>query len=534
MLSLGLGAGVLAASAEPILIGLYPPGPLLSPPVMDTITDVDNWIASTGKRVSIAATAVTLEEAPYFLEELEGAWSRGYVPFVNFRSSSHTTTQIANGLADAPIRAWAVQFALWAKNGQRRAFIAPLLEMNGYWNPFYVPAGYAQFKGAYQRILQIFQEELTNQGVVHHAISRVWAPNGWPPPPSPDAFENYFPGLDLVDVVSVNGYNFGGCTNPASWDNFDTALKVHLDRLPAIAPGKPIFISETGTVKEGGDKNQWLQELFTRVTAIPNFRAVLYLNKGEIRNTLPNCPNGTDYRLHEPGTDLWLGFKNTIGALSNYVYWAPNSPEMRQFFGDAPKPIRPVDRDFNGDGKSDILWLNSFSGNVALWFMNANGTIQSSAGLGNLAGWTPTVGDFNGDGIADILWQNTSSGNAGLWFMNANGTVQSSAGLGNLAGWTPTVGDFNGDGIADILWQNTSSGNAGLWFMNANGTVQSSAGLGNLAGWTPTVGDFNGDGIADILWQSNASGNVGVWFMKANGTVQSSAGLGSVPGWITQ
>jgi hypothetical protein len=52
-----------------------------------------------------------------------------------------------------------------------------------------------------------------------------------------------------------------------------------------------------------------------------------------------------------------------------------------------------------------------------------------------LAGWTPTVGDFNGDGIADILWQSNASGNVGVWFMKANGTVQSSAGLGSVPGW---------------------------------------------------------------------------------------------------
>src|SRR6266542_2194511 len=192
--------------------------------------------------------------------------------------------------------------------------------------------------------------------------------------------------------------------------------------------------------------------------------------------------------------------------------------------------VKTTPEDFNGDGSSDILWQNTSSGNVALWFMSASGTVQSSVGLGNAAGWTPMVGDFNGDGIADILWQH-SSGTVGLWLMNGNGTVQSTVGLGTVAGWTPTVGDFNGDGIADILWQNTSSGNAALWFMNTSGMVQSSVGLGNLSGWTPSVGDFNGDGIADILWQNTSSGNAAVWLMNANGTVLSNSGLGNLAGW---
>jgi FG-GAP repeat protein len=43
--------------------------------------------------------------------------------------------------------------------------------------------------------------------------------------------------------------------------------------------------------------------------------------------------------------------------------------------------------DFDGDGKSDILWRDT-SGNIALWFMNG-ATIASGAGLGTIAtSWT--------------------------------------------------------------------------------------------------------------------------------------------------
>ncbi len=37
--------------------------------------------------------------------------------------------------------------------------------------------------------------------------------------------------------------------------------------------------------------------------------------------------------------------------------------------------------DFNGDGKSDILWLDT-SGNVMIWFMN--GLAVSAVNLGNV------------------------------------------------------------------------------------------------------------------------------------------------------
>jgi hypothetical protein len=96
-------------------------------------------------------------------------------------------------------------------------------------------------------IRQIFEEELTKRGAPITAVSWVFAPNSWSE--SGDEFEDYYPGTDVVDVVSTTGFNFGGCPGPnAVWDTFDRALKPYLDRLGRMAPDKPQFIAETGTV----------------------------------------------------------------------------------------------------------------------------------------------------------------------------------------------------------------------------------------------------------------------------------------------
>ena len=179
--------------------------------------------------------------------------------------------------------------------------------------------------------------------------------------------------------------------------------------------------------------------------------------------------------------------------------------------------------DFNGDGKADILW-QSTSGDVVMWLMDGGRVIQN-IGLGNLIDWRPKVGDFNGDGKADILWHHTA-GYIQLWLMNG-GTAINNYSLGRAVGWTPTVGDFNGDQNADILWQDTA-GNVTLWQMNG-GQLLNQIPLGNAAGWTPRVGDFNGDGFADILWQ-HTNGNAAIWLMQ-QGTVLSNVGLGNVAGW---
>jgi hypothetical protein len=183
--------------------------------------------------------------------------------------------------------------------------------------------------------------------------------------------------------------------------------------------------------------------------------------------------------------------------------------------------------DFNGDGKSDLLWRDS-SGNLAVWLMN-QATVISSAALGNVPSTWSIVGqrDFNGDGMTDLLWRDTA-GDTAIWFMNGT-QVLSSAGIPSPdPSWSVVgTGDFNGDGMGDILWEDTS-GHLSLWLMNG-ATPLAIAGLGTvpLTLSVAGVGDFNGDHKSDILWR-DSSGNTSIWFM--NGTqVASSAAVGNIP-----
>lgn len=175
----------------------------------------------------------------------------------------------------------------------------------------------------------------------------------------------------------------------------------------------------------------------------------------------------------------------------------------------------PVAHDFDGDGKSDLLWRNDV-GHVTDWISNGQTILNGPfyRGVGNdwhIAG----TGDFNGDGRADTLWRN-DDGHVTDWTSNGQAFLDNnlfSRGVGNdwqVAG----TGDFNGDGKTDILWRN-ADGQVTDWISNGttfNDTVF--RGVGNdwhIAG----TGDFNGDGKADILWR-NDNGAVTDWL--SNGT----------------
>jgi hypothetical protein len=74
--------------------------------------------------------------------------------------------------------------------------------------------------------------------------------------------------------------------------------------------------------------------------------------------------------------------------------------------------------------------------------LNGRGQISSNVLLGNVpTTWSVVeTGDFNGDGKSDILWQD-SSGNEAMWLMNGEAT-SSNLVVGNV----PTAWSIQGAG----------------------------------------------------------------------------------------
>jgi hypothetical protein len=195
--------------------------------------------------------------------------------------------------------------------------------------------------------------------------------------------------------------------------------------------------------------------------------------------------------------------------------------------------------DFNGDGKSDLIWQDS-NGTPVVWYLN--GTTFSGSGdslvfPGSPAGWRIAgVGDFNGDGKVDLVAQNGNTISIGV--MNGK-TVQSTQTVPTAvpSGWfLRAVADFDGDGQSDLVLQN-QNGSVVVWLMNGNpATVKSGVVVygSALPGWTVRgAADFTGDDQPDILLQHD-NGTVVVWPMTGTTMGTGITVSGPVAGWTVR
>ncbi|HEV2472065.1 MAG TPA: FG-GAP-like repeat-containing protein, partial [Chthonomonadales bacterium] len=222
-------------------------------------------------------------------------------------------------------------------------------------------------------------------------------------------------------------------------------------------------------------------------------------------------------------------FQNTVTG--DLVYWLMNF-NTRVGAG-AISPENPgstawqaVDvLDINGDDEADLLFQNTSTGDLAYWLLN--GAAVTGAGFlnprnpGSLSWQLVGVGDFNGDGRPDLLFQNSGTGDLAYWLMD--GSQRISYGLlapsssGSLAWRVVGVADLNGDGWPDLVFQNQSSGQLAYWLMY--GTTKIGGGFfnpsspGSISWRVVGVSDISGDGRPDLLFRNSSTGALAYWYL---------------------
>ncbi len=183
-----------------------------------------------------------------------------------------------------------------------------------------------------------------------------------------------------------------------------------------------------------------------------------------------------------------------------------------------------VNPDFNGDGKTDIFWHNTQTGDNNWWFIN--GSLVSDANVGstfrNDENWKYQVGDIDGDGQSDLVWRNFKTGENAIWLMQGNNELKDDYFIKkvdtDIPNWDFKLGDTNGDGKSDLIWRNYKTGENAVWIMNRE-VIDKSAFLEKVSDvkWDFEIADSNGDGRSDLIWRNSGTGENSSWILNPDG-----------------
>jgi beta-mannanase len=145
--------------------------------------------------------------------------------------------------------------------------------------------GPERYRAMYRHVHDLFATE----GVTN--VKWAWVVNheSLPTNTTWNQFDNYYPGDEYVDIISVDGYNWGddgpgGCQNDndPGWNTFDQVFSTALTSLSNTHhPTKPLIIGEFASV-EGTNplsKANWITDAYTHIKSDwPQIKAALWFN----------------------------------------------------------------------------------------------------------------------------------------------------------------------------------------------------------------------------------------------------------------
>ncbi len=210
-------------------------------------------------------------------ESVEAIESRGAMPCITWEpmyicqeeERAIHWEKIIDGHYDEYIRA----FATGAKAWGRPLMVRFAHEMNlsryhwGTDEQSYGPESTVIYQKLFRYVVTLFREENADN------VLWVFCPNaesvpgpGQDPAAHWNRIEEYYPGHSYVDILGVDGYNWGSTQRreyhgwDSHWQSFRSIFESAVTELRTVAPGKPIFIFETASVDQGGDRIRWIAE----------------------------------------------------------------------------------------------------------------------------------------------------------------------------------------------------------------------------------------------------------------------------------
>ncbi len=183
--------------------------------------------------------------------------------------------RIANGAFDDYVERWARKL----RDLGRRVYLRPMHEMNGNWYPWAGGANgnsAADYRAAWRRLHDIFERAGADN------VRWVWCINNFDVGAAP--MERFYPGRRYVDVLAVDGYNWGA-TKPewGGWQSFRDVFAPAYRRLQALGD-QPIWVAEVGSAPEGGDKAKWVRNMWDVARRWDRLKAIVWFDLDKERD----------------------------------------------------------------------------------------------------------------------------------------------------------------------------------------------------------------------------------------------------------
>jgi beta-mannanase len=87
----------------------------------------------------------------------------------------------------------------------------------------------------------------------------------------------YYPGDEYVDIVGLTGYNTGTYYQGELWRSFTDIYNPLYQKMERMSE-KPLIITEFSSSSVGGNKEEWVKNMFANIDKYPRIKVAIWWN----------------------------------------------------------------------------------------------------------------------------------------------------------------------------------------------------------------------------------------------------------------
>lgn len=205
------------------------------------------------------------------------AKQNGSILLVTWMPTPYTAADILSGKCDSYID----DFARGVKDFGEEIWLRPLHEANGDWYTW--GTGKDGVNNSSDKVAEAFRyivKRFRAIGVPN--VKWVWTTNA-SNSGAGTSLTGAYPGDEYVDYNSIDGYNWGAAQSWSSWQSFSTVFSEAYKALSAY--DKPMFIAEFASTEKGGNKAEWINEMFRDLpTKFPKIVGLMWFSQSKEEN----------------------------------------------------------------------------------------------------------------------------------------------------------------------------------------------------------------------------------------------------------